>query len=128
MKGCVSDEKFELRYQFFFLSSTRSLKTIQKVVNVADQRVLNKIKDAERISSREHGLAGQRVMTKKKDWASMFQDDTEGLERRMYSNIYCPESQRGNQPLQSCVFLEQGMPISEIKEDCVRFVLRGDEE
>ena len=26
------------------------------------------------------------------------------IEERMYFNIYCPESQRGNQPLQSCVF------------------------
>ena len=51
-------------------------------------------------------------------------------EERMYSNIYCPESQRGDQPLQNWFFFwEQGKPTSsEIKEDCVCFVLRGNEE
>ena len=37
LRGCVSEEKCELRYQFFFFLST----AIRKVVNVVSQRVLN---------------------------------------------------------------------------------------
>ena len=46
----------------------------------------------------------------------------------MYSNIYCPESQRGHQPLQSRGFWEEGMLRMEIEEYYVRFVLRRSED
>ena len=46
-------------------------------------------------------------------------------EDRMYLNIYCPESQRDDQPLQSCVFLEQATPTtSNEDEECTIAVFR----
>ena len=67
------------------------------------------------------------------------------IEERMYSNIYCPESQHGNQPLQSCIFLREKnayvarklkkiayiLLLGEMKTECIRIYCperqRGDQ-
>ena len=55
------------------------------------------------------------------------------IEERMYSNTYCPESQRGDQPLQSCVFFFERKECFawKLKSECIQICCpesqRGDQ-
>ena len=42
----------------------------------------------------------------------------------MFSNTHCPESQCGDQPLQSCVFFERKEPFAlKLKSECIRIYI-----